>query len=279
MSQPANYHYEFGPFRLHPVEHLLLCKSEVVLLPPKVFDILLLLVQNHGHLLGKEEILGAIWPDTCVEEGNLTRYISTLRQALGARRRKMQFILTVPKLGYRFVARVREVWNESASQGTAIPVPPTARSIAVLPFKPYFLAGRNEALEWGMADSIIARLSHTGQLAVIPTCAVCKYTELDRDAIRIGRELMVEAVLDGSIQQSGELLRMTVQLVRVEDGTMMWAEQFDKPFTNIFMVQDSISEAVLKVMTICPAEAQSLKNGFRLCDLRLEIGNDLNLKS
>jgi adenylate cyclase len=90
---------------------------------------------------------------------------------------------------------------------------------------------------------------------------------------------MVEAVLDGSIQQSGELLRMTVQLVRVEDGTMMWAEQFDKPFTNIFMVQDSISEAVLKVMTICPAEAQSLKNGFRLCDLRLEIGNDLNLKS
>ncbi|HEX4947630.1 MAG TPA: winged helix-turn-helix domain-containing protein [Blastocatellia bacterium] len=257
MSQPAKYHYEFGPFRLHPVEHLLLCHREVVPLPPKVFDILLLLVQNHGHLLGKEEIIRAIWPDTCVEEGNLTRYISTLRQALGEQRRKMPFILTVPKLGYRFVARVREVWNETVAQRTATPSNPAAHSIVVLPFKPYFLAERNEALEWGMTDAIITRLSHSGQVAVIPTCAVRQYTDFDRDALSIGRELMVKAVLDGSIQQSGELLRMTAQLVRVEDGMMLWADQFDKQFTNIFMVQDSISAAVLKALTICPAKTKT----------------------
>jgi len=111
MPSPAQCNYEFGPFRLEATERRLLRDGKPVPLTAKVFDILLVLVQNHGHLLEKNELMQAVWPDSFVEDGNLTRSVSTLRKALGES--DGEYIETVPKRGYRFVAAVREVGGEN----------------------------------------------------------------------------------------------------------------------------------------------------------------------
>lgn len=112
QSNPGKAVYEFGPFRLDPAEHTLLRSGQPVALAPKVFDILALLVEKNGHLFAKEELMQAVWPDSFVEEGNLTRNISTLRTALGEKTDE-QYIETVPKRGYRFVARVKKLEGDN----------------------------------------------------------------------------------------------------------------------------------------------------------------------
>ena len=104
MNHQAKACYEFGPFRLHVSEHVLLRQGRPVPLTPKVFEVLRVLVQNSGHLVEKEELLKEIWPDSFVEEANLNRSVSILRKALGED--PSGYIQTVPKRGYRFVAPV-----------------------------------------------------------------------------------------------------------------------------------------------------------------------------
>lgn len=99
--------YEFGDFSLYPDERILLKGESKIALTPKVFDLLLLLVENQGHLLTKNEILEKVWHDSFVEEGTLARTISTLRKSLGSDSQK--YIATVPKKGYRFVAETRKI--------------------------------------------------------------------------------------------------------------------------------------------------------------------------
>jgi len=106
--------YEFGPFRLEPAERKLSRNNEPLVLAPKAFDTLLVLVRNSGHLLEKDELIRVLWPDSFVEEGNLTNNISLLRKALGD---DAPYIETVPKLGYRFIGGVRQLPKTvSASQ-------------------------------------------------------------------------------------------------------------------------------------------------------------------
>jgi len=116
MSLQSQCFYEFGPFRLEPSERLLLRSSESVPLPPKAFDTLLLLVQNSGHVLSKDELMKTLWPDTFVEENNLTQHISMLRRALGEGTGESGYIETVPRLGYRFVVPVREVSGDGGGE-------------------------------------------------------------------------------------------------------------------------------------------------------------------
>ena len=114
MSLQTKHIYEFGPFRLDEAEHLLLRDGEAVPLTPKAFDLLLALVERHGHLLEKDELLKRIWPDTFVEEANLASNISQLRKAMGDGENGHRYIETAPKRGYRFVASVREIVGEGA---------------------------------------------------------------------------------------------------------------------------------------------------------------------
>src|SRR5690349_11606996 len=104
MSNPDSHLYEFGPFRLDPTQRLLLRSEEPIRLSPKTFDLLLFLVQRNGQLVKKEELIQHVWPDSFVEEGNLTNNISILRRELGE---SEKYIETVPKHGYRFAATVK----------------------------------------------------------------------------------------------------------------------------------------------------------------------------
>ena len=112
MSKPEKHLYKFGPFRLDPAERLLLRDGEPVPLEPKVFDTLVLLIRDRGRLLRKDELMSGIWPDAVVEEGSLTRNISTLRRALGDGENGLRYIETVPTRGYRFVASVSDLGDE-----------------------------------------------------------------------------------------------------------------------------------------------------------------------
>ncbi|HYV05922.1 MAG TPA: tetratricopeptide repeat protein [Blastocatellia bacterium] len=149
------------------------------------------------------------------------------------------------------VAMVIALWLLVSNSRAPKPQPlAQIKSIAVLPFKPLVTESRDESLEMGMADTLIARLSNISGLNVRPISSVRKYAGLEQDAVAAGREQQVDAIIDGQIQKSGEKIRVTVRLLRVEDGAPLWASQFDEKMTDIFAVQDSISERVAAVLAL-----------------------------
>jgi DNA-binding winged helix-turn-helix (wHTH) protein/TolB-like protein len=115
--------YEFGPFLLDTIQHVLLKEGRAVALTPKTFDTLLLLVQNSGRMLSKEELMKSLWPDSFVEESNLTQQVSTIRRALGDSPGEPHFIVTVPGRGYRFSAEVRNWGDEKERFGLTVSAP------------------------------------------------------------------------------------------------------------------------------------------------------------
>jgi serine/threonine-protein kinase len=138
------------------------------------------------------------------------------------------------------------------------------RSIAVLPFKPLAEQSHDEALELGMADTLITRLGSLKQIEVRPISAVRRYTDLSTDPTAAGREQKVDAVLEGSIQKSGDAIRVTVRLIRIADAAQIWTEKFDESFTNIFTLQDAISERVSQALAVklTGEERQALKKRY-----------------
>ena len=304
MTNENAHSYEFGPFRIDATERLLWRDGKVLPLTPKAFDLLLVLVSSEGHLLTKEQLLERVWPESFVEEANLSHNIYKLREALGEKQAGEKYIETVPRRGYRFVAKVTAVHDvgvdlflhertranvlieESLEPGGSASVIAEARvlpgntaerrrralvwaaagllivvasvaafifwprhrevatpihTLAVLPFRPLSPEGRDEALELGMADALITKLSNVRQITVRPTSAILKYNDANQDVLTAGREQAVEVVIDGKVQKVGDRIRATVQLIRVSDGASLWADTFDDQFTNVFAVQDSIS--------------------------------------
>ena len=284
MNQRSDHHYEFGPFRLDVAERLLLRDGESVTLTPKSFDLLLALVERQGHLLEKDELLKLVWPDTFVEETNLSYNISLIRKALGDGENGQRYIETVPKRGYRFVAEVRGreesapaaskppvfVVNRLMKQwrGTVIalailllvgvaaalsswpvarqPAAPSVdvKSIAVLPLRALQASERDEALEMGATSILITRLGSLRQLIVRPESAVEKYARPDQDPLTAGREQKVDAVLDSRYHRSGARFRFTLRLLRVADGATLWSDTLDQQAADLFALEDALSSKV-----------------------------------
>lgn len=241
------HYYEFGVFRLLPTTRILLRNGESVSLTAKVFDLLLLLVENRETLLERETLMNALWPHAVVEESNLTQSIFMLRKALGESREGERFIVTVPGRGYRFAAFVRE-FRESGI--TAQPNQRQISSIAILPLKAINVRQSFGYLCTGIADSIITVLSRASGLIVRPTTAILKYAEVGQNPMTAGHELKVEVVLDGTIQQIGERVRVSVQLIKVINGTTLWAGRFDDALTDLFALQDSIADQVARELKL-----------------------------
>lgn len=249
--------YEFGPFRLDATEGLLLCDGRPVALTPKALAILSVLVRKSGCLVEKSELMDTVWPDAFVEESNLTQNIFTLRKLLGKDTHGRSYIETVSRRGYRFMAEVKEFRGEvlpsaagddggSAPGGGKQALP----SIAVLPFSLLGEESGDEYLKLGMADALITRLSNIRKMVLRPTSAVRKYVSHEQDSIRLGEKLGVDAVLEGTIRRGGGHVRITVQLVSVKGETTLWAESFNEKFTDIFAVEDSISEQVAAALIL-----------------------------
>jgi DNA-binding winged helix-turn-helix (wHTH) protein/Tfp pilus assembly protein PilF len=242
MNQQVRRSYEFGPFRLDPAERQLLRDGVNVPLTPKVFEMLVVLVERNGHLVEKEELLNLVWADAFIEESNLARCVHTLRKALGEEHGGHRYVETVPKRGYRFGGEVRV--HEQAVADAPIKI------LAVLPFNSLVAEDREEALEMGMADTLISRLGNNREIVVRPLSVVRKYGGSEQDAMQAGRALAVDSVLDGTIQRSGENIRVNVRLVRTADGASLWAGTFDEKFIDIFVVQDAISNKVAAALAL-----------------------------
>ena len=282
-------HYEFGDFALDVSQQCLLRRDtgQAILLTTKVFETLVYLVEHAGETLDKDVLLRSIWPGVVVEENSLTQNVSTLRQMLGETRGENRYIATVARRGYRFVAKVTRrdesvvpappsTTPGAARRGTVLlaagaavliaavaaitlfatatkpreAAPLAARTLAILPFKPLLPAERNQSLELGMAESLISHLSEQSRQAISPLSSVRRYGALDQDPIAAGRELGVDTVLDGSLQRTGDRLRVAVRLLRVADGQQLWAQSFDQDFTTIFDVQDTIAARVAQAVSV-----------------------------
>src|SRR5258705_13803471 len=122
--------------------------------------------------------------------------------------------------------------------------------MAVLRFKPLVADNGDEPLEMGMCDALITRLSGLNQLVIRPTSSVVQYNKPGQDSLSAGRELGVDALLDGFVQKSGDRIRVTAQLLRISDGKHLWSGQFNESFTDIFAVEDSISRQMVEALLL-----------------------------
>jgi len=286
MSNPARRVYEFGPFRLDPSERLLLRDGAPVSLTPKAFDTLLILVENSGRLVLKDDLMKRLWPDTYVEEGGLTRNISVLRKLLGGDSIDTQYIETLPKRGYRFVTSIREFQGDElvirrakvrivteeevdapdalAGSRGGLSLPQGARSLAVLPFRLLGADATEQYLGMGLTDVLITKLTNLRRIIVRPTSAVIHLSGVGQDAASCGRQLQVELVLEGTIQRSSDRIRVTVQLVGVDQAAPLWAEIFDEKLADIFEIEDRVSEQLAAALTLklTDAESRSLRKRY-----------------
>ena len=242
MPPTASSAYVFANFRLDPVSHILLRNGERVALTPKTFELLLLLVEGRGDLLSKEQLMETLWPDTFVEEANLTQHVATLRKALSGSDLNSKFIETVPKRGYRFIAPVDIVENHHREPGIARP------SLAVLPVSLFGMDEADSFLSVGIADSLITKLGQSTQIQVRSTNAISKYEMSSLGATQIGRLLAVDFVLNGRVYKHGELFRINLQLTSVKDETTLWTEQFDLTCANIFAVENALVRRVHRAL-------------------------------
>jgi TolB-like protein/DNA-binding winged helix-turn-helix (wHTH) protein/tetratricopeptide (TPR) repeat protein len=321
--------YVFDDFTLDVDRGCLWRAGQEIKLRYKSFEALKYLVERSGRVVGKEEMMRALWPDAFVTDDSLVQCLIEARRALGEDAQR--YVKTVPRRGYLFNAPVREsdlsasgapkpgpsaqveaasaviekqehneeiafpedaerndaqgaasgsshsrwrlnsavlpaviiatllmaglaaalVWRSSGPK----PVKTVAevRSIAVLPFRSIDAGSGDEYLGLGMADDLITRLSNLRHVTVRPTSAVRKYVGGEANPpnpVVAGQELDVDSVLEGSIRRSGERIRVTVQLVNVRDGAPLWAEKFDKKFTDILSVQDAVAEQVSQALLL-----------------------------
>lgn len=254
--------YEFKGFRLEAAQRRLLHNGQAVPLKPKILDLLLLLVQMRGRLVEKEDLMKEIWPNTIVEENNITVSMSILRKLLGEDRNGRQFIETVPGRGYRFVAPVRVI---SAEEATAPEIPtvtpaavaaevetrePPIDSLAVLPLRNVSKDPNSEYLSEGITESIINTLSRISKLRVLAPSTVFRFKGKDVDPQEIGTLLNVRAVMLGRVMQLGEKLIIRSELVKVADGSQIWGEQYDRTLSDLLVTQDEIARAITESLKL-----------------------------
>ncbi len=301
--------YEFGPFRLHVPNRVLLRLEEVVPLMPKTVETLIILVSHHGQIVSKENLMEMIWPDVIVDENNLLKHVSELRKVLGDDGVGGKYIETIPRRGYRFTAPVSEFVrplppNNLASPTLAVhtndplrtpeplpaitlPIerqngwkrkslalvgfillvgfipawrwatrPPSLsetlkiRSLAILPFKSIGLTPEDAYLGMGFTDMLITELSHNQRIVIRPTGVVSKYRDTDYDPLKAGGQLGVEAVLEGRVQRENNQLRVTLQLLNISNGALLWSEKFNGEVSNLFDLQDSLFQGVAQSLSL-----------------------------
>lgn len=302
ISENKRFIYSFGKFVLDPKGKTLFAEDVPLKLPAKEFETLLLLVENNGHALSKEEMMAALWQDAFVEESNLAKQISRLRKIFNSNGER--YIETLPKHGYRFSAEITRLEQpveetilerrtikrmtvrlEDEIENPPLPIalPPAPKrlltaprvfalgliallaaagiwffypskdrakinSMAVLPLKSSPAAENTQALSIGLTDALITKLGGLPEISVRPISSVTKFNETD--ALEIGRKLNVDAVLEGTIQQSDNRIRINVRLLRTSNGEQIWAEKFDGDADRVFDLEDRLSEQAARALGI-----------------------------
>jgi TolB-like protein/DNA-binding winged helix-turn-helix (wHTH) protein len=275
--------YRFGPFVMDPEEHVLTRDGTPIPITRKASDILLYLVQHPNRVVAKQDLMKAVWPDTFVEEGNLTQHISLLRKALAEHGDGL--IVTVARQGYRFTgdvtiangmnpalttptgpqrARGRDRrWRTVAALGAVVLLVSLGAAIvwqrsrvtsrgtirlAVLPFDNLTGDPGQDYLADGLTEELITQLArlHPEQLDVIARTSVMAYKHSGKRIDEIGRELSVRYAVESSLRRSGDRVRVTVQLIRVQGQSHLWSQEFDYVPQDFLHFEDAVAAAVTR---------------------------------
>ena len=245
MPLLINHLYRFGEFTVDADQRVLLRQGKPLVLAPKVLETLLTLVQNGGRIIEKEELMKRLWPDTFVEESNLTYCIVQLRKTLGDQARHPRYIETIPKRGYRFIVDVEHPEGRSAeiTEGRVA-------SIAVLPFVDMSPDRDQDYFCEGLADELINTLASLPNLHVASRTSSFRFKSPTLDIREVGKRLNVNTILEGSVRKAGSNFRITAQLISTVDGYQLWSGKYDRNLEDIFAVQEDIAQSTVRALKV-----------------------------
>lgn len=243
----------FEDYRLDPERRELSRAGAVIATTPKVFDLLVYLVQNRRRVVSRDDLLEIVWQGRLVSESTLASHINGVRKALGDTGGEQRLVRTVARKGFRFVGEASETAPESGrSAFSATTLPDTAASalhnkpsLAVLPFVNLSGDPQQDYFADGVVEDIIAALSRLRWLFVIGRNSSFAFKGQALDVRRIGRELGVRYVLEGSVRKAADRVRLTGQIVDATTGQHLWADRFEGVLGDIFQLQDQLAESVV----------------------------------
>jgi len=257
--------YVFEDYSLDPDRRELRRGSDVVDVEPQVFDLLHYLIDNRERVVGKDDIITAIWNGRTVSESALTSRLTAVRHAIGDTGREQRLIRTFSRRGHRFVGRVCEgptpTLASAAASGAVVGSPeydgfptdvrrpelklPDRPSVAVLPFQNISGDSEQEYFTDGIVEEIITALSRMRWLFVIARNSSFAYKGRPVDVKRVSRELGVRYVLQGSVRKAANRVRITSQLIDASMGVHLWADRFEGGIEEVFELQDRITSSVI----------------------------------
>lgn len=223
--------------------------SRTIATGPQVFDLLLYLLRNRTRVVTKEELFDTVWSGRIVSDSTLTSHINAVRTSIGDTGEEQRLVRTIARKGYRFVGEV-SVTDSSApatsrESSAPAPAPPNHPSIAVLPFLNLSGDPTQDYFVDGVVEDIISALSRMSWLFVIARNSSFTYKGRAVDVKQVARELGVRYVLEGSLRKAANRVRITGQLVDAGTGTNFWSERFEGEISDIFELQDRLTENVV----------------------------------
>jgi TolB-like protein/Flp pilus assembly protein TadD len=247
--------FAFAEFSLDPRRRLLFgANGEPIALNGRAFDTLLYLVEHADELVDKRTLMRVVWPNVIVEGNNLNQTISALRRILGEMPGEHRFIVTVPGRGYRFAPSVVRVESTAGAKGHAGGSSTdtadifASASVAVLPFANLTGDSSTDYFCDGLAEALINELVRVSGLKVPARTSSFAYKGRNLDVRQIGRDLGVATVLEGSVRSAGEHIRVTAQLVNARTGFHFWSQSYDKPFGDVFTLEDEIAHEIVEIL-------------------------------
>jgi TolB-like protein/Tfp pilus assembly protein PilF len=239
--------HTFGPFRLDADAEMLFRGAEPMVLGQRAVALLRLLLARPGEPVSKDALIEAGWPGRAIEDSNLTVQIAALRRIFEEGAGGASWIETLPRRGYRYVGPVVTTDNSpaAATPQTSPLALPSKPSVAVLPFSNLSSDPEQEYFADGMVEDIIAGLSRIKWLFVVARNSSFTYKGNAVDVKRVGRELGVRYLLQGSLRKDGSRVRISAQMIEAETGGHVWAERYDRPLDDVFALQDEITLSVV----------------------------------
>jgi TolB-like protein/Flp pilus assembly protein TadD len=235
----ASLRYLFEEYAFDTDRRELYRGADAVSIAPQVFDLLDYLIRNRERVVSKDDLINAVWNGRVVSDAALTTRLNIARGVIADSGEKQRLIKTLPRKGFRFVGTVQEVQRPADTALTVSPATPRL-SIVVLPFANIGGDPEQDYFVDGVTESLTTDLSRISGSFVIGRHTAFAYRGKAADLKKIGRELNVRYVLEGSVQRGGNRLRVNAQLIDAETGNHLWAERFEKPVADLFDMQDEI---------------------------------------
>ncbi len=234
--------YRFGDGVLDLPRRELRRGGALVTLEPQVFDLLVLLLEKRDRVVGRSELIDAIWGGRFVSDATVDSRVAAARRAIGDSGSAQAMIRTVPRRGFRFVVAVA---TETPTERFPAPVVPDLPSIAVLPFDNLSLEPRLAALVDVLVEDVTAMLARIAGFFVVSSRSAFVYRDRAVDLRDVGRELGVRYIVTGSARIVGDQARVTVQLTEADSGMQRWSERFDVAQSDLVDLQADVARAVV----------------------------------